>query len=425
MAAPNPTSYRRRLAITGRTAALCALCVFASATAQEDEPDSPVKFEINGYATLGVMHSSEDQADFRGSLLLENGVGYSQSWSLEVDSRVGAQLTAEFNSKLSAVAQVLVEQQADGTYTPHLEWADLKYQLSPDASVRIGRIVLPSFLVSDYRKVGYANVWVRPPTEVYALIPVTSNDGIDTNIRLRKGDFIHTLQASYGQSDVELPDNDSAEARHVLAVSATTERGPASVRMAYLRSGVSIESFGLLFDAFRQFGPEGIALADRYNVDGGLFQFLGAGAQYDRSDWFVLGEVGRVRSHSVLGDRTAWYVSGGRRLAQVTPYLTYATVRTETERSDPGLSVEAYPPPLAQVAGGLNAALNQALQSSPEQSTLSIGVRWDFRKDLDLKLQVDHSRLGAGSAGNLFNVQPDFEPGGSYTLVSLAVDVVF
>lgn len=425
MTATRSTTLRIRLAAVGWTAALCALCLLTTAAAQEDEPASPVKLEFNGYATLGVVHSSEDQADFRGSLLLESGAGYSQSWSPEVDSRVGAQLTATFNPKLSAVVQVVAEQQADGTYTPHLEWANLKYQLSPDASVRIGRIVLPSFLVSDYRKVGYANAWVRPPTEVYALIPITSNDGIDASYRLRAGEFTHTLQASFGQSDVALPGDDSAEARHALGISATTERGAASVRMTYQRSAVSIDGFGRLFDAFRQFGPEGIALAERYDVDGGLFQFLGAGALYDLSSWFVLAEVGRTRSHSAIGDRTAWYVSGGRRLAQLTPYVIYATVWTETQRSDPGLTAEAYPPPLAPVAVGLNAALNELLRMSPEQSTLSIGLRWDFMKNLDLKLQVDHSRLGADSAGNLGNIQPDFKPGGSYTLVSLALDVVF
>ncbi len=46
-------------------------------------------------------------------------------------------------------------------------------------------------------------------------------------------------------------------------------------------------------------------------------------------------------------------------------------------------------------------------------------------KNLDLKLQFDHSDLGAGSAGNLGNVQPGFRPGGSYNLVSIAVDIVF
>jgi hypothetical protein len=105
--------------------------------------------------------------------------------------------------------------------------------------------------------------------------------------------------------------------------------------------------------------------------------------------------------------------------------VTFSAVRTESDVSDPGLTVDAYPSPLSEIAAGLNAALNGLLASSPTQGTVSIGVRWDFMKNLDLKLQLDHSRPGAGSAGNLGNLQPGFRPGGSYNLVSIAADIVF
>lgn len=401
-----------------------ALLVLAQAGARGDDKPG-FKLEFNGYATLGVVHSDEDQADFLGSLLLESGAGYSRSWSPEVDSRLGAQVTATFNSRFSAVVQVVAEQQADGDYTPNVEWANLKYQVTPETSVRVGRIVIPSFMVSDYRKVGYVNVWIRPPNEVYALVPVTSNDGVDASYRLLAGSFTHTFQATFGQSDLELPDGGTAKARDSWGLAATSEYGYWSGRLAFQRAALFIDSYNTLFDAFRQFGPEGAAIADRYDVDGGPFEFVGAGVQYDPIDWFVMAEVGNAHGHSAVGDRTAWYVSGGYRWARFTPYATYSAVRALSRRSDPGLTVAAYPPPLAAIAAGLNAALNGLLGSSPEQNTVSIGVRWDFMKNLDLKLQFDHSRLGAGSAGNLGNLQPGFQPGGSYNLVSIAADIVF
>lgn len=401
-----------------------ALVVLAQSAARGDET-SGFKLEFDGYATLGVVHSDEDRADFLGSLLLESGAGFSQSWSPEVDSRLGAQLTATFTPRLSAVVQVLAEQQADGDYTPHVEWMNLKYQVTPDASVRIGRIVVPSFMVSDHRKVGYVNVWIRPPNEVYALVPVTANDGVDASYRLLTGSSTHTFQASVGQSDLELQDGGTARARNSWGLAATTERGAWSGRLAYQRTNLYIDSYNTLFDAFRQFGPEGAAIADRLDADGSPFQFFGVGAQYDPGDWFVMAEAGSMRAHSAVGDRTAWYASGGYRWAKLTPFLTYSAVRTESDRNDPGLDAGAYPPPLAEIAADLNAALNGLLALSPAQSTVSIGVRWDFMKNLDLKLQFDHSRLGAGSAGNLGNIQPGFRPGGSYDLVSIAADIVF
>jgi hypothetical protein len=52
-------------------------------------------------------------------------------------------------------------------------------------------------------------------------------------------------------------------------------------------------------------------------------------------------------------------------------------------------------------------------------------VRWDSIKDVDFKLQIDHSRNGAGSPGTLSDLQPGFQPGGTVNLFSGTVDFVF
>ena len=52
-------------------------------------------------------------------------------------------------------------------------------------------------------------------------------------------------------------------------------------------------------------------------------------------------------------------------------------------------------------------------------------MRWDFFKNTALKLQYDHVDLGTGSAGRLAHPQPTMVRGGSYNLVSVALDFVF
>ena len=54
-----------------------------------------------------------------------------------------------------------------------------------------------------------------------------------------------------------------------------------------------------------------------------------------------------------------------------------------------------------------------------------MGLRWDFLRNLDLKVQADHTRLGADSFGTLINVQPGLRPGGTVNLFSAVVDFVF
>jgi hypothetical protein len=137
-----------------------------------------------------------------------------------------------------------------------------------------------------------------------------------------------------------------------------------------------------------------------------------------------MGEWAYFRSQSFLGSSTGWYVSGGYRVGPFTPYLTYAQI-TQRTNSSPGLNLAEVPADLAPTAAALNTTLNQVLNSRPDQYTWSMGVRWDFLKNFDLKLQLDRIDLGAGSQGTLINPQPGFQPGSTVYLFSSVVDFVF
>jgi len=384
---------------------------------------APSMFSFSGFGTLGVVHSSEDRADFTSRLLQPNGAGYSREWSPQVDSRIGAQVTAAFTPQISAVVQVISEQNYDDTFAPHVEWANLKYQFTADTSVRVGRVVLPVFMVSDSIKVGYSNPWVRPPVEVYQLVPITNSDGVDGSYRMHLGDVVNTLGGTFGRSNVQTPWG-RVEAKQTLAISDTAEYGAATLHISYLHTRLTIDAVNSLTDAFRQFGPQGESLADKYSANDIPIWFLGMGGMYDPGSWFVAAEWGVADLHSLAGEVSAWYVSGGYRVATLTPYLTYAQVRGDSHTSDPGLTVSALPPSLAGAATELNAVLNAQLGVHPMQKTISLGLRWDFMKNLDLKLQYDRSRLGPGSPGMLKNMQPDFRPGGGVNVVSIAIDFV-
>jgi hypothetical protein len=90
-----------------------------------------------------------------------------------------------------------------------------------------------------------------------------------------------------------------------------------------------------------------------------------------------------------------------------------------------GLNVLAFPPFLMGSVTSLNAGLNAALATIAVQNTISVGTRWDFMQNVDIKLQYDHTRLGAGSTGLLVNAQPGLQRGGTLNVFSVAVDFVF
>jgi hypothetical protein len=400
----------------------------SAAGARAEDPATPI-FSYSGFGTVGLVHSSEDKADFTSSLFKPNGPGHSHDWSADVDSLIAAQVTANLTPELSAVLQVVSEQNYDDTYQPHVEWADLKYQLTPDLSVRGGRSVLPIFMVSEFRKVGYANPWVRPPVEVYGMVPVTSNDGVDLSYRAQFGAATSTFQIAAGQSDSKLPDATAgtltAKARDILILTDTFEHGFATVRLAYLQLNLTIPELAPLIGAFRQFGPQGMAIADRYEVNDNPVTVLNIGASYNPGSWFVTGEWSTLDSDSkLIGEKSAWYVSGGHRFGRFTPYLTYAQAKADT-LSDPGLDLSAVPPDLAGSAAQLNGALNSFLSTHVVQNTVSVGGRWELTRNAAFKLQYDHTRVGAGSSGVLRNPQPGFELGGKVDVFSVAMDFVF
>ena len=399
-----------------------AIALLAPVARASDEPDAPL-FAFSGFGTLGVLHSSEDQADFTAGALKPKGAGFTRAWSAEVDSLIGAQLIFQPSPRFSAVVQVISEQDAFGTYEPHLEWANVQYQFTPDFSIRVGRTVLPPFLLTAARKVGYAYPWIRTPPEVYRLLPISISDGADISYRLHAGGIISTFQANVGSVDTKDPRGDS-KVQNGRGVSYTAERGSLTARVSWQIADITIPSINSLFDAFRQFGPQGIAIADSNDVDKKRFSTVAIGFSYDPGQWFAMSEWGANDTHSVLGKSTAWYVSGGYRFGKVTPYLTYAEGRTD-HLSEPGLTVSALPPFLAGSAIGLNAALNGILSSKPVQNTVSIGARWDFATNFDLKLQFDHIDVGRGSTGTFVNIQPGDELGGDVNLFGASIDFVF
>jgi hypothetical protein len=398
----------------------------AHASGKLADPDGSM-FSFSGFGTAGLVRSSEDQADFTENQLQANGAGHTRQWSPTVDSRLGLQLTGHFTSQLSIVLQAISEQNDDGTYRPHAEWANLMYEATPDISIRVGRILLPTFLLSEFRKVGYANPWVRPPLELYSLSSVSNNDGVDASYRVLLGDFTNTVAGTYGRTQLGVPGGGRFDAKNGWLITDTLDFGATTVHIGYQKATLSLRLSYIdeLFAALRQFGPQGVAIADRYDPDNKTFTIMTVGATYNPGSWFAMGEWGRRKTVSMLGDSSAWYASVGYRLAQFTPYLTYGQVVANSNTSDPGLSESAFPAFLRGNVDALNAGLDAALATIGVQNTISVGTRWDCTRNIDVKLQYDRSHLGANSTGLLVNEQPGLRRGGTLNVFSVALDFVF
>ena len=399
-------------------------CCMARAGEPVADGDAP-RWSFGGFGTLGVVRSNEKEADFTANVLNPGDAGHSRAWSAGVDSRLGMQLGVNLGSSWSAVLQLVSERTLSGGYAPKVEWANINYQLTPDISVRAGRIALPLFLAGDYRKAGYALPWARPPVELYGVIPLSNSDGVDASYRWRAGDSNNSTQVFVGHTDLPVSAVARAQARRMGGLSNTTTAGALTVRASFLTTRLSVDIARELFDGLRAFGPQGAALAARYDVNAVRADVATIGFSYDPGAWFLMGEIGRMNARSYLGDKTAGYLSAGYRTGNLTPYLTYSASRPNTATATPGLDLSALPPPMAGAGAGLNAGLNQLLAAIPRQSSVTAGVRWDLCPNHALKLQYDRITPRQGSTGTFINVQPGFRAGRPIAVLSAALDFVF
>src|SRR5690606_32482283 len=81
-----------------------------------------------------------------------------------------------------------------------VEWLFAQYSPTTNVDLRLGRVVLPAFMISDSRNVGYAQPWLRAPLEVYSQLPMSTLDGAQVNWRIPVGGAIVTIQPTYGSS---------------------------------------------------------------------------------------------------------------------------------------------------------------------------------------------------------------------------------
>lgn len=420
-----------------RVVTAVAAAIFMAAGSYASAADSSM-FSVNGFGTVGTVHSSEDEADYIGTLFQPNGAGHTNSWSMGVDSKVGLQVRANLSDKLSALVQVVSQHQYDNSWRPMVEWANIKYQFTPQFSMRFGRVVLPSFMISESRMVGYSNAWVRPPEEVYLTSSITNTDGADMSWNRQFGNVTNTLSAFYGTTTAKGPTY-QAEGTALWGINNTVEFGNWTLRAAYdtREFDLDIPNLAPVFRGLTQLGgtlaqlgfttsaSHALAINEQYGLDQLQVELYALGANYDPGQWFVMGEIVKLDGDSIVGSRDGFYVTGGYRIGQFTPYATYARVEEE-RKSTTGISLAGLPAALAGAARGLAGGVNTTLGSVPvSQSTASVGVRWDFLPNADLKVQFERKNLLDNTKGSLSRPTTNFKAGGDFNVISVAVNFVY
>ncbi|WP_372715429.1 hypothetical protein [Immundisolibacter sp.] len=439
--APNPERVSSTATGRLRRAALAvAVLVGCVGAANGDTFGSP-DFTFRGFGTVGAARLDQDHADMVSDVFLQpNGSGHTRRWDMGLDTKVGGQLDIQFNPRLSAVLQVVSKHRYDNSWTPEIEWANIKYQLSPGLSVRIGRTIAPMFMMSDTANVGYANPWIRGPREIYGMVPITHLDGVDLAWNTNVGPAVNSFQVSYGGNKFKAVDDLGITGKHAWIISDAIEYETLTVRLSYLYVDLKFDSSdldslvnglsglgnALSMAGFPVAGSRAHALANQYDVRDTPLEIFSVATRFTPGNWLFMGEWAHLTDAAVLPKTNGWYITGGYHVRKMMPYISVAEVNAKTP-SESGIPLAGLPPgPLLGGASALNTGLNMALAAgAPSQKSVALGVRWDLLDTAALKFEYQHIRLDDASAGRFGNLQPGFRPGGNADLFSIALDFVF
>ncbi|MBP1202616.1 hypothetical protein JOD97_000630 [Duganella sp. 1411] len=387
--------------------ALAVLGAFAAtASAQDGLP-----ITISGFGTAAVTRTNTDQAEFSR---VSQAAGVGKDFRTGVDSDFGVQATLKYSDNLSFTAQGLVLKRGEhDAYTGNLAWAFAKYKISDDFSARLGRIAAPIYMISDVRNVGYANTMLRPPTEVYAQVPMDSIDGGDILYQHSFGDSTLSAQLAAGTTKNKSPGTTANIG--TVAAQVTLENGPFTYRLARSQANVSIHN-GQLDQLVGAVKAAGLGVSDQLDLIDFKGTFTAAGLIMDYKNILAQTEYAvRKTDTRLVPDTTSWYVMLGYRVGKFVPYYLHGDVKQDSIRSFSSLPTSG---PLAGLSAGLNGAIKTG-----EQSSNAIGVRWDFYKSAALKVQIDRLSPRNG-AGTLINVKPGYD-GKDVTVYAAAIDFVF
>ena len=358
---------------------------------QQAETNRVNNVTVNGFFTLSAGMASNDAGY----------AGYEKTLDYVPETKVGLQAAFEVTENTFLIAQLVAR--AEQHWRPEMEWAFLSHTFDNDLTVRAGRLRVPLYMYSDYLEVNFAQPWLRPPEEIYAVVPVSSYEGIDFVYTIPFDEADWQFQGFTGvgsDPDEETEFGTDVEYDDVMGLSTTFSYNSFSVRASYvlatLNSGQGYVP-----------GTAGTALETKLvNFTDSDASFLGLGASYDDGDLLVVTEWTRSKvdgsglATSATNYSGNWqdvdsaYISMAYRVGNITPYVTYAIMET-TDDDERASATEGSIDP-EKIYNTYNQAIFNA-----KRSTYSAGFRYDINANMALKFDVTYSDDFANTSGGL------------------------
>jgi len=389
---------------------------------------------VHGFGTIGVAYLDKP-ADWAYSRALNQRTS-EDAFRADLDTVLGLQANYRPSQTLELVGQVSASAlDREAPLSEFVELAFLAWRPDQNWSVRLGRVNLDAYLISNHRDVGYTYPFIRPPVEFYARSP-TSLDGGDVTRTWDSGSTQWQAKLFAGRTAGGTGDGRLRLSPVVgLMVSRESDGLLLRISAVHARSANDIVALKPLLAALQQVqmlpdpqvAQEAAGMQTLLTYRGTSTNYVAAAAAYDRHDWLLSAEINRstVKGNPTIGF-TSGYASVGRRFGSLSVNLT----ESGTDRRSGAFHAPDWETALAYmgsgqaqqfqaIADGAAIAINT---NAGHQFTTSLGVRWDVNARLALKAQLDRVRTPRNGSA-LWNLA-DQRPAVSHVM-AVAADFVF
>ncbi len=393
---------------------------------QRTTATSPVApaFALRGFGTLAAARSSSDQAEFVRDLSQPRGLS-SGEWSGRTDSVLGLQANWQATPELDLVAQAVSRYRYDASYRPELVWGFAKWDPNAHLSLRAGRLGTEFYMRADSRLVGYSQLAVRPPPDYFGALPFAHIDGADASATLPVGGILLRGKLFAGISTEKVPladrlwdlDGSTMAGGHV-----DLQAGPWLFRLGHaalrFKHDLPAPAATVITALSATAVPSAIAAASALGVRNTESRFTSAGVVYDEGPLQVQLMFNRTQHESTtFQNSTGGYLLAGYRVNRFTPYAGWSRVISTPKSLATGLP---NVPPLSQINAGVAGVL---ADSRSNQHTTTLGVRWDVRDNIAIKLQGDAIR---GTPESIFPYRWEKAGwNGQTNVVTFSMDFIF
>ncbi|MGF1690426.1 hypothetical protein [Photobacterium kagoshimensis] len=413
-------------------AALCALSGQVNAASATDARISELENQVSVLVEQ-QQSSIADRFQFDGfaSLNLQvanNKAGYAAATdklNLDEGSLFGLQTVFTINDSTQATVQLVSRGTELENWKPQIEWAFISHEFTHNLKGRAGKLRLPLFMLSDYLEVGYAQLGVRVPNEVYGNVVATSFTGADMLYDIELDDSSIQLQGFAGSHNLS---SDKTKFRaqtkfdQIYGGVVSWTNDTVTLRSSYAQAKVTSQDNWTLSGS-----PVGATTFDNDEA-----KFYGIGARFDGENLFVMSEVTRTETQGFYPDADAAYVTAGYRIESVTPYFTVSHLKTKDNDDRKKASAQAaanfmqnQTKPNAFLAGSTQ--LQQALLDM-QRTSYSVGARWDVYTNMALKADVTYVTNFGDTNGGLpgaVNAKMNGQSIDDTMVYTVKLDVVF